>query len=298
MFQSLQTATMSTATQPYSKRISIAFDFDDTLVHDSFDCLLTCCDLDPQEFRQTRIQPLLAEGWDETIARLYSLIAESQQRSSNKITKDFLAEVGKTLQPFNGVDEMFDCLRQRAQEIVPGIDVEFYLITGGILDIVRSNAVAPEFKTMWGCEFHYTDDGEINFIKRLVNNTEKTRYLYEISRDGGSSKVEDPLVSYRDLPPEDLHVPFTQMIYVGDGASDMPAFAVMNQERGMAIGVYKEGKAEDWQYASAMAPGQRVVNLAPADYHPNSELMRSLLLAVESMCKEIALRQLSVGDDT
>lgn len=45
-----------------------------------------------------------------------------------------------------------------------------------------------------------------------------------------------------------------------------------------------------------MSRGQRIANLAPAEYSEDSELMQSLTLAVESMCKQIALHQLSVGE--
>jgi hypothetical protein len=71
---------------------------------------------------------------------------------------------------------------------------------------------------------------------------------------------------------------------------------VLQQEDGLAIGVYKDGTAQDWQQRYHISPSQRVVNLAPADYSEDSELMRSLTLAVESLCKKIALRQQSINE--
>jgi hypothetical protein len=94
---------------------------------------------------------------------------------------------------------------------------------------------------------------------------------------------------YRDVSPEELHVPLTQVIYVGDGASDIPCFSLLNEEKGVAIGVYKGRTAEDWGRELEMSRGQRVANVAPAEYSEDSELMRSLKLAVESMCFQIAL---------
>ncbi|HBL10694.1 MAG TPA: haloacid dehalogenase-like hydrolase, partial [Cyanobacteria bacterium UBA11162] len=82
----------------------------------------------------------------------------------------------------------------------------------------------------------------------------------------------------------------------GDGASDIPCFSLMNEENGVAIGVYKGSTVQDWNREVQLSTSQRVANLAEADYREDSELMRSLTLAVESMCKQIALSQLSVGE--
>jgi trehalose-6-phosphatase len=97
---------------------------------------------------------------------------------------------------------------------------------------------------------------------------------------------------YREVPENEWHVPLSQVIYVGDGASDMPAFALMNERRGLGIGVYKAESPQDWASRDEMYARRRVQNLAYADYTDGSELMKSLTLAVESICKEIALRKL------
>lgn len=109
-------------------------------------------------------------------------------------------------------------------------------------------------------------------------------------------KEDDLLFVYADIPIEERHVPLNQVIYVGDGASDVPCFTMMNEHQGVAIGVYKGHTPEEWNREVKLTKGQRVVNLAPADYSDNSELMRSLTLAVESICKQIALKKLSVGE--
>lgn len=287
---------MNRATQPFSNRIAIIFDFDDTLVPDTLNSLLESLALDPAAFRQSRVQPLLEDGWDKIPARFYALIEESRHRpAENKITKDYLANFGRELQPFPGVPEMFERLRQQAHRLIEDIEVEFYLITGGFVEIARHTRIADNFKAMWGCDFYYGDSGEIQFLKQFVTHTEKTRYLYEISKGIEEYSEENPLFIYRNLPQEKLYVPFSQMIYVGDGVSDMPCFSVMNQEQGTALGVYK-GTAREWNDGAKLSQSQRVANLAPADYSEDSELMQSLILAVESICKQIALHQLSVGE--
>jgi phosphoglycolate phosphatase-like HAD superfamily hydrolase len=287
---------MTKATKPVSNRIALVFDFDDTLVPDTFDNLVKSCGFDYQVFRKQRVQPLIDNGWEPILARFYSLIQESKRRDRDKITKDYLIKFGQELAPFDGVPEMFDRLRQSAKTIVPDIEVEFYLITCGMVEIARHTCIAPEFTAMWGCEFHYNKAGEIEFLKQLVSHTEKTRYLFHLAKGIDNPNQDGQMFVYRDVPPEELHVPLTQVIYVGDGASDIPCFSLMNEENGVAIGVYKGSTVQDWNREVKLSASQRVANLAEADYGEDSELMRSLTLAIESMCKQISLAQLSVGE--
>lgn len=285
------------STKPLCNRIAIAFDFDDTLAPDALDGLLEYLGIDADEFRNQRVQPLLDEGWDKVAARCYCLVQESRRRDPGaKITYDTLAQFGQTIQPFPGVVEMFDRLRQRVQQLDSAIDLEFYVITGGFGDIVRHTAIANQFKQIWGCEFAYDDRGEITFLKRSITHTEKTRYLMQISSGQQTVDGDGRAFAYRDVPEEDLHVPLSQVIYVGDGASDVPCFSLINDERGIAIGVLKRNTTNGWGKEVQVSESQRVTNLAPADYQHDSEMMRSLLLAVENLCKQIELRQLSVGE--
>jgi hypothetical protein len=133
-------------------------------------------------------------------------------------------------------------------------------------------------------------------LKKIVTHTEKTRYLFQITRGLNDDKDDGKTFVYRDLPREKLHVPLTQLIYVGDGESDIPCFSLMNQEQGTAIALYKDITPEEWGRDLSITQSQRVANLAPVDYSKNSELMQSLTLAVESLCKQISLQQLSVGE--
>ena len=286
---------MALATKPLSNYIAVVFDFDDTLVPDTVDSLLESLGIDALKFRQERIQPLVDSGWDKIMARFYAIIEESKRRG-NKITQEYLAKFGQELAPFDGVPEMFDRLRRSAYEINPKVEVEFYLISCGMVDIARYNCIAPNFKEMWGCEFHYNKDGGIEFLKKIVTHTEKTRYLFQLAKGIEGQQQDGKTFVYRDVPAEELHVPLTQVIYVGDGASDIPCFSLLNEEQGTAIGVYKDRTPEEWNREIEISKSQRLANLAPAEFGEGSELMRSLTLAVESLCKQISLLQLSVGE--
>jgi trehalose-6-phosphatase len=129
-----------------------------------------------------------------------------------------------------------------------------------------------------------------------MTNTEKTSYLYYLSKGIDSDKEKDLMFAYRNVSNEQLRIPLTQVIYVGDGASDAPCFAVVNQNSGTGIGLYKQNHTQEWSEQDKIDVNQRVANIAPPDYRENSELMQSLTLAVEGICKQIALRRLSIGE--
>ena len=288
---------MTTATKPFANRLAIVFDFDETLAPDTFAVLLEDLGLDASAFKQERVQPLIDDGWDKYIARAYCLVEESNQREGkDKITKERLARVGRELKPFKGVPEMFECLRQCASNVVDDVEVEFYLISGGFIEMALNTSIASNFKAMWGCRFHYGTDGEIKFIKQQMTNTEKTSYLYYLSKGMDADKEKDLMFAYSSVANDKLRIPLTQVIYVGDGASDAPCFAVVNQGNGVGIGLYKESDAEKWSEQDKIDVNQRVGNIASPDYSENSELMQSLTLAVEGICKQIALRRLSIGE--
>lgn len=288
---------MTTATKPFANRLAIVFDFDETLAPDTFSVLLQDLGLDAEAFKQEKVKPLIDDGWDKYIARAYCLVEESKQREGkDKITKERLTRVGRELKPFEGVPEMFERLRQCAYNVVDDVEVEFYLISGGFIEIAHHTSIASNFKAMWGCRFHYGEDGEIKFIKQQMTNTEKTSYLYYLSKGMDAEKEKDLMFAYSNVSNDKLRIPLTQVIYVGDGASDAPCFAVVNQNGGTGIGLYKEGDTESWSEQEKINVNQRVANIAPPNYGENSELMQSLTLAVEGICKQIVLRQLGVGE--
>ncbi|MBD2075010.1 haloacid dehalogenase-like hydrolase [Phormidium sp. FACHB-592] len=288
--------TKPQATNPVCNRNGIVFDFDDTLAANTLDELVKAVGLDVEQFHQQQYAPLKNAGWDHVAARFYCLIQASKHHPEiqHKITKDYLIQFGQQLQPFDGVTEMFDRLRRRVQDLNPQIELEFYMITGGFGKVVRNTCIAPYFNQIWGCEFHYSETGEIDFLKRSISHTEKTRYLMQIASGQDQVDGNGRSLAYRDVSEDQLHIPLSQMIYVGDGTSDVPCFSVLNDEGGIAIDVYKEAQA--WDEQIQVSESQQVTNLAEADYREDSELMRSLTLAVESLCKQISLRQLSVGE--
>ena len=283
---------MTEATRRYHNRIAVIFDFDLTLAPDSMNALLERCGVDAEGWRNQNIRPLVESGWDASLAHFYSLIQLSRSGTGPRITRALLEEVGRDLEPFPGVPEMFGRLRARARAILPELEIEFYLLSCGFVELQRAVRFAREFTGMWGSEFHFEDDGEIAFAKQVITHPEKVHYVLALSKGIGMRGPDEPADAWRPVPDEELHVPLDQMVYVGDGVSDMPTFALLNEQGGIALAVFKSERAQDWGGHAEMRPERRVENLAPADFRDGAELMESLTLALESIAKRVALRRL------
>lgn len=283
-------------TQTYRNRIVLVFDFDETLAPDSYNALLTHLGFEPETFRRERLRPLVDAGWDDTLAKFHLLIAESRRRDDFRVTRDDFVQTAATLELFPGVPEMFGRVRTFARELIPDVAVEFYLLTGGMLEIPRASGIADEFEMMWGGELLFDEAGELDFVKRAVRDPDKRRYLLKLVK---GLEIDDPQRTQdvqQQVDEREWYVPFSQVVYVGDGSSDMPAYAMFNDRSGLALGVVEADHIRNWEGYSGMRDGRRLENLAPVDYREGSELMNSLLLAVDSICKRMLIRRKSIRE--
>lgn len=283
---------MTEATLPFNNRIALVFDFDETLGPDTLTALLKHCDIDPDWFEEELVNPFVEDGWDKQLARFYHLIQLSRQRDELNVTKETLAEVGKNLELYPEVEQMFERVRGYIHDISSDIEVEFYLLTAGMLEIPRATAIIDEFRTVWGGELHFDDSGALDFVKNMVSHTDKIKYLLKLCKglDIDSAKVAEDV--YRHVPEEEWHVPLGQVVYLGDGDSDMPVFDYMEDNGGLAIAVFQGESTEDWEGYDDDYTDRQVQNLAKSDFREESELMRSIKLGVESIARRIQLQRM------
>src|SRR5690606_261261 len=133
----------------------------------------------------------------------------------------------------------FSRLRQAVREVQPQVQIEFYLISSGIGDVVRATPIAHEFTEIWASEFVYGERDEIVFPRRIVSFTDKTRYLFHIQKGiVGPDYRGKPFEVNRKVTEDRLRIPFDQMIFVGDGYTDIPCFSLIRRAGGFAFGVW------------------------------------------------------------
>ncbi len=271
-----------------STRIGIVFDFDDTLAPDSTSGFLESIGVDADHFWSQRVHPLVAEDWDPIPAYLHVLLEESQSREAgSRITRDSMRAWGERIELFPGVSQLFGSLRGAAHMIDPAINVEFYLISSGLGDVLRACPIAHEFHDIWACEFATNAREEIVFPKNIVSFTEKTRFMYKVSKGqiGPSARGNPFAVNERVRT---FRIPFSQMIFVGDGHTDVPCFALLKSYGGTPLGVYRPMSAEHRSRAWSFVKNNRVAGLYQARFEPESDLHHAMLAAVEDTARRIA----------
>lgn len=271
--------------------IALIFDFDDTLAPDSTSGFLADIGVDVEAFWNGRVGPLLFEqDWDPVPAYLYQMIELSKSGACPPITRASLEAWGARLPLHAGVETLFSRLRALVKEKHPQVQLEFYLISSGIGDVVRHTPIAHEFTDIWASEFIYDAADAIHFPKRVVSFTDKTRYLFHIQKGIiGASSRNKPFEVNKKIAQDKLRVPFEQMIFVGDGYTDIPCFSLIRRSGGVAFGVWDPRHRDKRSRAWGFIQEGRVSNLNQARYDDEAELYQWLEEAVESLAGRITL---------
>ncbi|NDW07090.1 HAD family hydrolase [Jiella pacifica] len=276
------------ATHPFHSRILLAFDFDWTLGEDSFERLVAVMGLDVEAWKEDFYHPLGGAGWDDILAKFEGLRRMCEAAGSG-ITIEAAREAGRTTKGFDGAETMPRRLRDIAERIDPEVRLEFAIVSSGYLDVFGAHPIAAAFDRRYGSEFDVGEDGPVRGVRKMISHPEKVRYIQALAKgiDLGGSNA--PSRTEADLPEEEQRVAFDQLIYVGDGASDLQAFGFVRENGGFALAVSRDG---GFSAETEMLRAQRPDALAPPGYADGSPLFEILAHAVRSHASRIALRRL------
>jgi len=271
-------------------KIAIIFDFDDTLAPDSTSSFLESIGVDVHDFWQNKVQSLDDDDWDPIPAYLYMMIEISGKGNTPLITKELFKYFAQKMLFFKGVEKVFKILEKHIKQINKNIDLEYYLISSGIGDIIRNTSIAKNFTEIWASEFHYDEKGGIKFPKKIVSFTDKTRYIFQINKGIIGDKYKGkPFEVNKRVSKEHLRIQLENMIIVGDGYTDIPCFSLVRSYGGIAIGVYDKKNKKKWGKAWGFIEDGRVSNLVSANYSANSDLLNTLIMAVDSIARKISM---------
>lgn len=265
--------------------IALVYDYDQTLSPSYMqdDVLFPEFGINPASFWEKCNVLVKEKKWDGELAYLKCLL---DYLAMDRVSNDRLTELGANLSFFPGLPEMFEeieglCLTDLHK--AAGIKIEHYIVSSGLKALVDGSRLAKHFKKIYGCEFGEDENGVISFPKRAISHTTKTQFLFRINK-GLLEYGED----VNDHMPEGVRpVPFENMVYVGDGPTDVPCFTVMQKNGGHAIAVYNPEDETNRSFDKCFqmcAHANRVKHIAPADYRRGSHLR----LILEKMVREMA----------
>jgi hypothetical protein len=263
--------------------IALCYDFDKTLSPD---------DMQAQGYIQT-VQPegsdVIGDFWKESNSRAaannmdknlaYMYTMKKKARGQIVFTKEKLADYGSKVALFEGVKDWFKRIRDYGAE--RDIIIEHYIISSGLKEMIEGTSIANEFKELYATSFYFDEDGVAVWPAQVVNYTNKTQFLFRISK--GVLDVNDDAVN-DSFAPDEIRVPFRNMVYLGDSDTDIPCMKLVNSQGGYSIGVFnpdEKDKVKAKNKVYKMMRDNRISYFAPADYSEGSELDELVKLIID-----------------
>jgi len=259
--------------------VAFLYDFDKTLCTTDMQdyAFIPSLGMTPSEFWAVANGFGRANRIDGILAYMYAMIRESE-RKGRPFTRQDLVEKGRDIVLYPGVRDWFGRINRFGAE--QGVRVEHYIISSGLREIIEGSSISGEFKEIYASEFYYNETGRPVWPKLAVNFTNKTQFVYRINK--GVLDVSDDKTLNDSMPDDSKRVPFVNMIYMGDGLSDVPCMKMMRAYGGQAIAVYQASNRAGVE--DLMAKG-RVDYIFPADYSEGT----GLDLTVKNIIRKMAI---------
>jgi haloacid dehalogenase-like hydrolase len=269
------------------KTIALVYDFDGTLSPRPMQeyAFLPKIGADPAAFWAESNALAIEARADPLITYMHLMYKKAKDKGVRIDRRDLVAQ-GRQVELFPGVETWFDSIgsyiKSHAQS--HGVQLRHYLISSGLSEIVEGTSIYKRFHNVFASEYWF-DAYDLPYPKRVITDTGKTQYLFRINKG-----VEDLGLSINQHMPEALRpIPFANMIYFGDGDTDVPSMAVMRKNGGHAVAVYPPGKAR--AKCVDLFNAGRCDFFAPADYRRNSDLFRRTCLLLDRMLANIRVEE-------
>lgn len=259
------------------KKLTIAFmyDFDKTL-----------CDRDMQDYAFIpNLNMTSEEFWGETeqfrkkyymegiLGYMYYMIRKCREKNI-PFTQEYLRSLGKNIGFYKGVQNWFKRINQYGESM--GVKIEHFIISSGIKDIIDGTEIKDEFKKIFACQYYFDENGEAVWPSIAINYTQKTQYIFRISKgiydETDGSKVNEKM--------SERVVDYKNMIYFGDGITDVPCMTFVKKQGGTSIALYQRGKKSK---VTNLLLDNRVNYICPADYQEGSELDSLVKCIIQEM---------------
>jgi len=290
--------------------IAMIWDFDKTLIPGNMQGpLFRRFDIDEAEFWEE------VDGLEEFYrSHGYNLIQRDHLYLNHILTygregrmpglgNELLKELGAEIDFYTGMPDFLELARKTIESqprfAEHQITVEHYVISTGLRQMIMGSAIAPQVNDVWACEFTelvappgyaeeqgqlFSPEGEIRQLIYTIDNTSKTRAVFEINK--GTNKNPSIDVNAK-IAPEDRRVPFQNMIYVADGPSDVPVFSIVGANGGRTYAVYRPGSQREFQQAARLLEQDRVDAFGEADYSDGSHTAMWLMHSAEEIAHRI-----------
>ena len=246
--------------------IALLYDFDKTLCTQDMQnyAFIPSLGMEPKDFWLEANTFGWKEHMDGILAYMYTMLRKSREKGLS-LRREALVEMGRSIVLFPGVKEWFGRINDFGES--QGVEIEHYILSSGLREIIEGSGISHEFREIYASEFYYDETGTPVWPKLDVNFTAKTQFVYRINK--GVLDVANDKDLNASMPDDSKRVPFTNMVYVGDGLSDVPCMKMMRSYGGQAIAVYQP---ESRSAVEELLARGRVDFIFPADYREGPDL--------------------------
>jgi hypothetical protein len=272
----------------FQSTIAVVYDFDGTLSPQPMQeyTVLPKIGIEPKEF-WARVNRDARQTESDMMLVYMRHILEELEKGRIDVKRDDFAAMASRIKYFPGVATWFPRIDKYVRRKSGGkVRIHHYLISAGQKEILDGASIRRHFKRIYASEYHFNHHGVATFPKLLVTDTMKTQFLFRINkgREGVTESINE------HMPEADRPIPFQNMIYVGDGMTDVPSMALTKKSGGHTVAVYQpNGKGRD--VCVKLLNAGRADFIAAADYRAGSRLTQRVELLLDAIIAGIAYRR-------
>ena len=234
----------------------------------------------------------LAEEQDaDQILTYMALMIRAAQAKGISLRREAFQECGRDVKLYPGVDEWFDRINKYGAE--RGINIVHYINSSGLKEIIEGTTIADKFKKIYACSFLYNIDGIAYWPAVAVNYTNKTQFIFKINK--GVESVYDKKQVNKYMEEKSRPVPFSRMIYVGDGTTDIPCMKLVKNFGGHSIAVYNPKDKSKRAEMNTLIRDNRVNHVCPADYTESSEIDNVVKVIIDKCLADYNVELLEIA---
>ena len=234
----------------------------------------------------------LAEEQDaDQVLTYMARMLQAAQSKGLSLRREAFRDSGRNVQFYNGVEQWFKRINDYGKQ--RGINILHYVNSSGLKEIIEGTAIAHEFKNIYACSFLYNIDGIAYWPAVAVNYTNTTQFIFKINK--GVESVFDTKDVNRFMEESKRPVPFSRMIYIGDGTTDIPCMKLVKNFGGHSIAVYNPEEEGQRSVLNELIRDNRVNHVCPADYSDNSEIDTVVKTIIDKIVMDQRLAELEVA---
>ena len=267
--------------------IAMVYDFDGTLSPQPMQeyTVLPKIGIEPETFWKRVHKEAVDTGSDPMLVYMRLMMEMLYKNDDVRITREDFAAMATRIQYFPGVEEWFPRINAYVKKRGgAAVNVQHYIISAGQKEILEGVSIRKYFRQIYASEYHFNQYGIANFPKLLITDTSKTQFLFRINK--GREEISESINDH--MPEGERPIPFSNIIYIGDGMTDVPSMALTKKSGGHAIAVFNPKIARTKQTCVRLLDAGRVDFIAPADYRETAKLGARVQLLLDSVIAGIA----------